>query len=349
MKRICSPTSDFLIPALVGLVLASTTPEASLAQAQPSADSFQLIPGVVVDRARNQAYVMSPEGGIVAVDLAKGDQVWQSKDAAKPLTVAGNLLVSQAEPQARPNELRIVTLDTAQGGRVVSTARQELPDVVKAGTATTRSSEFSAKASAIGDGAAVSWQYIQRPMQGVPPRQREVLPGEKHPAPAAAPAEQKAVSPGLLQGTFGVELTSGKITAEALAPAAATAPAPAPGPVAVEAHVSDIPEPQFLSADGRHVLHSERQADDRVWDKYLWSIYDRNTLQRLGQFKVHLNFAPFFVADTKVIYETPPYTRRAAAGVIQEPQQIQAVDLQTGERIWSQPIKDTTRRGALPR
>ena len=34
--------------------------------------SFQLSPGVVVDLDRSQAYVMSPEGAIVAVDLTKG-------------------------------------------------------------------------------------------------------------------------------------------------------------------------------------------------------------------------------------------------------------------------------------
>jgi hypothetical protein len=71
MKRICSRTPNLSIPVLVGLFLNSAAPDVSSAQAlTTSGDSFQLIPGVVVDRARNQAYVMSPEGGVVAIDLA---------------------------------------------------------------------------------------------------------------------------------------------------------------------------------------------------------------------------------------------------------------------------------------
>jgi hypothetical protein len=243
--------------------------------------------------------------------------------------------------------LRIVTLDTAEAGRVVSVTAQSLPAGVKAATVTTRTNEFTANAAAVGDNAAVSWQFVERPMQGIPPRRREVLPGEKQPDQSAAMA--KSASPMLLQGTFGVELKSGKLISAVTAPAAAAAAAPVRHPVAVESRVADIPEPQFLSADGRHILHSERQADDSVWDKYLWSIYDRNTRERLGQFKTHVSFAPFFVADTKVVYETGPYERRAAAGVIQEPEQIRAVDLRTGDLVWSQPIRDTTSRGPVPR
>jgi hypothetical protein len=350
MERICSRTPNLMIRVLVGLFLSSAAPDVSSAQALTIGDSFQLIPGIVVDRARNQAYVMGPEGGVLAIDLAQGNQLWQSKEATKPLTLAGNLLVSQAEPKASPNELRIVTLDTAEAGRVVSATAQPLPAGVKAATVTTRTSEFTANAAAVGNNAAVSWQFVERPMQGIPPRQREVLPGEKRPdQSAAAPATPKSASPTSFQGIFGMELTSGKVISAVPAPAVAAAAAPVRHPFAVEARVADIPEPQFLSADGRHILHSERQADDSVWDKYLWSIYDHNTRERMGQFKTHVSFAPFFVADTKVIYETGPYARRAAAGVIQEPEQIRAVDLRTGEQVWSQPIRDTTPRGPVPR
>jgi hypothetical protein len=238
--------------------------------------------------------------------------------------------------------LRIVTLDTAEAGRVVSATAQPLPAGVKAATVTTRSSEFTANAAAVGDNAVVSWQFVERPLRGIPPRKREVLPGERRSDQSATPATS-------FQGTFGVELKSGNVISAVPAPAVAARAAPVRHPFAVEARVADIPEPQFLSADGRHILHSERQADDSVWDKYLWSIYDRNTRERLGQFKTHVSFAPFFVADTKVIYETGPYARRAGGGVIQEPEQIRAVDLRTGERVWSQAIRDTTPRGPVPR
>ncbi len=56
---------------------------------------------------------MKPEGGIAAVGLAQGNELWRSSEAAKPLTVSGDLLVSQAEPKAGERALRIVTLNTA--------------------------------------------------------------------------------------------------------------------------------------------------------------------------------------------------------------------------------------------
>ena len=82
--------------------------------------SFQLSPGVVVDPDRREAYLMSPEGGIVAVDLAEGAPVWRSSAADKPLTIAGTLLISQAEAPGPANALRIVTLDTSRGGEQVT-------------------------------------------------------------------------------------------------------------------------------------------------------------------------------------------------------------------------------------
>ena len=89
--------------------------------------SFQLSPGVIVDPDRRGAYLMSPQGGIDAVELRDGTPVWHSSDADKPLTVAGTLLIGQAEAPGPDNALRIVTLDTSRGGEQVSEAVVGLP------------------------------------------------------------------------------------------------------------------------------------------------------------------------------------------------------------------------------
>jgi hypothetical protein len=36
--------------------------------------------------------------------------------------------------------------------------------------------------------------------------------------------------------------------------------------------IAGVPKPQFLSVDGRHILSSERIADDPEWDKYQWTL-----------------------------------------------------------------------------
>jgi hypothetical protein len=74
---------------------------------------------------------MSPRGGIVAVDLAEGAPVWRTRNADKPLTLAGELLIGQAEAPGPANALRIVTLDTGQRGRQVTEALVDLPPGVQ--------------------------------------------------------------------------------------------------------------------------------------------------------------------------------------------------------------------------
>ena len=99
----------------------------SAARSQAPVNSFELRPGVVISSDKNEAYVMKPEGGVAAVGLAQGKELWRSTEAAKPLTVSGDLLVSQAEPKAGESALRIVTLDTSAGGRPEVQQDVELP------------------------------------------------------------------------------------------------------------------------------------------------------------------------------------------------------------------------------
>jgi hypothetical protein len=109
-----------------------------------------------------------------------------------------------------------------------------------------------------------------------------------------------------------------------------------------------VPEPQILSADGGHVLASERVADDSVWEKYLWTIYDRSTGEPIGEFRTFRSLAPFFVSDSMVIYETPPAARQVQGNLIEEPLKIRAVNLPTGKEVWSREVRDTTYRGPFP-
>ena len=118
--------------------------------------------------------------------------------------------------------------------------------------------------------------------------------------------------------------------------------------LAVGERLSQVPGVQFPSADGRHVLTSQRIADDSVWEKYRWTIYDRDTGERVGAFNSHLRLASFFVLGTQAIYETGPFVRRTESGLVDEPLKIRAVDLRTGQELWSREVRDTAYRGPYP-
>jgi hypothetical protein len=49
-----------------------------------------------------------------------------------------------------------------------------------------------------------------------------------------------------------------------------------------------------------------------------------------------------------VIYQTPPYARRQGRRMVEEPLQLLAADLNTGARVWSQPVRDTVDRQPPP-
>ena len=148
--------------------------------------SFELSPGIVVDTDRSEAYVMSPSGGIVALDLAHGKQMWHSREAAKPLAVSGDLLVSQAEPTEADQALRIVSLNTRAGGSAVTKADVPLPSGVQPMIDKAANSAFNTFAQPMADDAAVSWEFVQEPLRGIPPGPMEVLPGEELPPQAFA-------------------------------------------------------------------------------------------------------------------------------------------------------------------
>jgi outer membrane protein assembly factor BamB len=308
---------------------------------------FQLIPGVVIDPNRREAYVMSPEGDIVALDLADGAQLWRSADAAKPLALAGNVLVSQAEATGAPNELKIVGLDTLQQGRPVVERSVELPPGVRPMIGEVANKSFTADAEIVAGDAAVSWEFVERPRRGVAPGNPEVLPGEatvevSDAAPALAAISQARSEATVTKGTFHLGLAPGLAAAEQVdAPQVRIQRAGRAPDLPAAAGMPEAEGTQFLSADGRHVLSSRRIADDDVWEKYLWTIFERATGQRLGEFKTHMSYAPFLVVDSRVIYETGPYALRTDTGIAEEPLQIRAVDLQTGRRLWNQPVRET--------
>jgi len=72
-----------------------------MAQAASDAQNpipFEVVPGVVVDPGRSAAYVMSPAGGIDAIDLDSGRLLWSTMRAAMPLVIAGGRVVAATLP-----------------------------------------------------------------------------------------------------------------------------------------------------------------------------------------------------------------------------------------------------------
>lgn len=339
-----------IVAALAGLL------PSPAALSQATVKSFELRPGVVVSLDNNEAYVMQPEGGVAAVGLAQGNELWRSSDAAKPLTVSGDLLIGQAEPKAGDRALRIVALNTRASGRSEVQQSVDLPKGVDPMIGETANRSFKAVARTAAGEAAVVWEYAERPKRGMRMGQ-EVLPDEAAPAPGrdrpGGPGgrraleeeeEQDAGGFTVTNGSFRFDLKSGEITGKRLGSSAADRKLLRAAQSAPPAHVAGVPEPQFRSADGRHVMTPEAVADDTVWDKYVWTVYDTSSGARRGQIKSHVRYAPFFVADNLLVTTSGPGLRQIEQGTVAEPLQIKAFDLATGGVAWTKPLRDTANR-----
>jgi len=334
--------------------------------------SFELAPGVVVEPDRRQVFVMSPDGGIVVVDLDSGSEVWRSQEAAKPLTIVGDLLVSQAETPGPDNEMRLVSLDVGRQGEAVSQGLVKLPPNVTPliGQSATRTfNALALPAAPQADRANVTWEYVERPLRGVADGPMQWLPGEAPPVVSAAAAmggtpggpslaDAAPVEPGgeavVMRGEIEIDPASGAVAAAAprqldAAPQTATVGVgAAAAPAAPDVTVAGIGQPQFPSADGRHVMTSQRTAQEPAWEKYLWTVYRRDDGQKVGTIRNFVRYAPFFVHENRIVFQAPPHARAIDGEVVEEPLQIRAADLETGERLWNQPVRDTTDRDPQP-
>lgn len=311
-------------------------------------NAFQLSPGVVIDPVQRRAFIMSPSGEIDAVGLSGGQRLWSTKAAAKPLGVVGRNLLGQAEPSNTENALKIVVMEASTGRQMVVSTR-ELPAGVRASVVETLKGRFVVTSQAAGGtDAVVSWQFLGRPRKGMRPDTKDTLTpsggAALHPPPPAA----IAVARGDAQsGTYRLDLSTGATSSVNGVGLALLHDIRQPV-LNVTERLAGLPENQFLSADGRHILVSERVGDDRVWEKYKLTIYERDTGERVGEFRSHLSMAPFFVTDSSVIYETGAYVRRTGTQMTEEPLKIRAVDLNSGRELWSREVRDTAYHGPFP-
>ena len=312
----------WVIAALLGVI----------AMSDGRADSFELRAGVLVDMENGRLYLMSPDSQVEAVDFSNGQQLWSNTDAAKPLAESDGMLVCQAETPAEPNNLRLVVLDVQ--GQQLHESTVALPPQVVASIDGDMTSRFSVRAVASAGDSLVSWDYYSFPMRGMISAPDEDDEAEQ-PALVASPPQTS--------GTLLMNLRSGAMAPVEPqdVPAALLARPP-------EAEAAAADSSQRLSADGRHTLRSEQVADDREWEKYRWSIIDNESGEEVGQLSSYLSQSPFVLVGSRIIFETGPYTRLIDSIMVEQPLVIQMVDLETGEQVWSRPVRDTTYRGALP-
>lgn len=311
-------SASLLLVALAGL---------SNAVAATETDSIELRPGVIVDAARQLAYIGQPTGGLAAIDLATGRVQWESRDASWPLFLDGDLLVARAEAGAG-GELRISGLDTSRRGQRRFASELSLPEGTTAEIDERLGQIFSVRAQAGPNGIDLTWSETRKPVKGMRTSKDDALLGQRQ-----------------LAGTFRIDPVSGEATSidTEVFESIRQIPNLNPGQ-----RLPDLGDRQFRAADGRHIMVSQRIADDRVSTKYLWTLYTYPDGQRLGSSRQSTSYAPFVVAGSQLIVESRPSVRRRGARLVDIPLELRASDLFTGSETWRLPVRDTTYWGPFP-
>ncbi len=318
------------------LVLAGVSLFSSLAVAQPGSNTETMLrPGIVVDPTDNVVYAMTP-GGITAIDVATGSKRWTSNAAAMPLAIAGNLLISQVEPRTATSQLELVVLDTRERGALKVRNSTNLPSFVRVAVGQNLEGLFLAEAQASGNTAVVTWSFQRRPLKGMP---------EEEPNPNLNTLSvQDTQAKMRTEGAVQMNLTTGALNQVSTPLSLTTLTSQKRWTVALSEKISGVATAQYESADGRHVMASERVADDGVWDKYRWIVFERTTNRRVSEFRTHISFTPFVIRDSTLVYETTPYIRGGNA----EPAKLRGVSLSNGAEVWGVEVRELVYRGPYP-
>ena len=322
--------SGWALALLAGLL----APGAFAAQTSGASNrpTLALHDGVVVDAASGAAYVMSPRGGIDAIDLTSGNVMWKSRDAAKPLLMKGGTLLAQAQPD-RPGKLAVVALD-AKRGSATRRVDLDIPQSIRAQVFDGPSQTFKVEAFSAADGVVVAWTAEEgRSLQGL-------LPPEPEGSPAESKAAVRVAEP--LRGAARLDLAAGRAVPMAYEKAQGLRTPD----VAEKSRASSNPF-RLTSLDGRHVLHSERSAEGNLLTAYRWTITNAAG-KRIGAVDAPVGMAPFVVSGSRVLYVAQPSAYRVEGKLVQQPLRLVALDLKTGGELWSAMLADSAYRGPFP-
>ena len=318
-----------LYPSLLVGLLALGLLAAGTATAQSP-----LSPSVLV--SSSGIFVLGESGALESLDPATGELLWSRPAATRPLLEANGLIWAQARSDRPEGELKIVALDAQ--GRTVSTVKADVPSRAWTSVDDALGKSFEIRAMVDATGApVVSWRSTELRVKGaraamMVPESPGYDPRLFTPAPSLVQVEQ---------GSFRIDAITG--TTVALDPADAAALfAPEANPI--KAQAGNL---RYLSADGRHLLISERVADDRQWQKYRWRVMDRQSGRLVAERKSHVAWSPFQMHGSVLLAQERPWQRRADDQWLSAPFQLRAFS-PSGVEQWRYTLRDTRFVGPYP-
>jgi hypothetical protein len=121
-------------------------------------------PRGVADPVARRAFVRPPGGGLLALDLSRGEEVWRTTEPLRPLIAWGDRLVALG---TAPGGLRVVVLDASSGRERCASRAVSLPEWAE--VSLEGSPDFVVGAEAEGAAVVLRWSARARYRGGAPP------------------------------------------------------------------------------------------------------------------------------------------------------------------------------------
>jgi len=331
-----------------------------------SAPAFEFAQAVVVDPEKPRAYLMAPEARIDEVDLSSGQVLAISTQGARPLLLYNSNLLAQAEPHEQSDSLRLVGLN-AKDLAVIFEVEVPLPAGVHPLIDDRLGSSFHVSARLDGGDVVVLWRSVQRRITGTPTNEpAHVAAGWARVEPntgqltssghGEAPFRDDELPPIVRRLGQSGALANKPCRIDDLVTAAEYREERGATALILRRWNSETGEGlpdiklfggeltlRSLSADCRHLLAS------KAAEGWLWSIYSMATGDKVAEMQMPAPAAQFFIRDGSFFYIDAATVVRADGQLkIERPRELSAMDLKTGRRLWSRPIRETAYLGPYP-
>ena len=355
---------------LGSLVLAAAIAAAPLAAAELQSSSFELRPGVVVDRDGDRIYSMKPGGGLQAIDSRNGSVIFETALADKPVALWQGRLAAQRENKTTPGVLEIVLIDTRRPG-LPTEIDVTLPEGELALVDESLGRKFSTTGAVRQGDLLVGWTSVSQPMGAIPSSEERTAPEKRGaarldltasraiPIDPAALAEDLSPLPAAVQA-FAAESNEKPARVGALIVSTRTETIDGNARrIVLKRWAEDgraLPDVELFrgepivewpSADGRHLIVSQRVAPGEE-NEYLWNVYSLETGARVGLVRNHFAKADFYVDGNRLVHDVWPYVYRVDGKLKTVDRAVQGVDLPSGTAVWKQAVRDTAYRGPFP-
>ncbi len=284
-----------------------------------AADTLQS--GVLIAREQQRVLLMTPDSAVEQVSIATGKTEWTSRDGAMPIAMEGEQVLVMRDGAER-GKLGYAVLK-ASDGSLVARASVDLPAPARGLVEERMGEQF--RLSALADG--LRWSHTRQQVQGARMNSED-----------EAGSGEKRASLTQVSGALAIDWGQGKLAAVA-----------EPSVKSSASTAAEIGQPSatgprnFRSVSDDYRLQSERLEDGR----YRWQLSDAKGT-RIGETISEYSYRPFDVIGGRLLYVTTPKISVTEGKSKIEMPTLVAVDLGSGNIVWTREIRDTRYRGPYP-